>query len=95
METTQTTQLTSVRLPATLRHRLADVSERTRRSRSYLMVAALERYLSDVERDESESTPVNRLELMRQYRGLGVKTTGQARSADEIDSLVRELRGDE
>jgi hypothetical protein len=85
----------SLRVPSELKSRLERASVRTHRSRAYLTIAALQKYLSDVEKDEVKSATPSKYELAKRYSGSGAKLLGNGRSAAEIDAMLRDLRGDE
>jgi hypothetical protein len=85
----------SLRVPSELKTRLERASVRTHRSRAYLTIAALQKYLTDVERDEARSATPNKYDLAKRYSGVGAKLLGKGRSAAEIDAMIRDLRGDE
>lgn len=80
----------SIRLPPSSRKSLDKAVKATRRSRSFLMKEALDRYLADIVREEATGThrPVSRL-LGLGGAGAGL---GTPRSADEIDRHIRWLR---
>jgi hypothetical protein len=85
----------SLRVPSALKSRLERASARTRRSRAYLTIAALQKYLSDVERDEAKTVAPSKYQLVKRYSGVGAKLRGKGRSAAEIDAMIRDQRGDE
>jgi predicted transcriptional regulator len=85
----------SLRVPNELKIRLEQASVRTHRSRAYLTIAALKKYLNDVEKDELKTTTPSKYELAERYRGIGAKMLGKGRTAIEIDAIIREIRGDE
>lgn len=80
----------SIRLPPSSRKSLDKAVKTTRRSRSFLMKEALDRYLADIVREEEvvARPPLNRLLSLA---GAGADL-GQPRSADEVDRHVRWLR---
>jgi hypothetical protein len=85
----------SLRVPHELKTRLERASVRTHRSRAYLTIAALQKYLSDVEKDEAKTAVPGKFELAQRYSGVGAKLLGKTRSAAEIDAMIRDQRGDE
>jgi len=85
----------SLRVPADLKTRLEGVATRTHRSRAYLTIAALQKYLNEVEQEEMKTAPISKYELASRYRGTGIPQHGAARSVKEIDAMVHDLRGDE
>lgn len=85
----------SLRVPQELKTRLERASVRTHRSRAYLTIAALQKYLSDVEKDEAKTAIPGTYEFAQRYSGMGAKLLGKSRSATEIDTMIRDQRGDE
>lgn len=85
----------SLRVPRELKTRLERASVRTHRSRAYLTIAALQKYLSDVEKDDAKTAILGKYEFAQRYSGVGVKLLGKSRSAAEIDAMIRDQRGDE
>jgi predicted transcriptional regulator len=85
----------SLRIPNELKNRLERVSMRTHRSRAYLTIAALQKYLNEVEKEEVKTATPSKYELAKRYGGIGAKMLGKGRSAQEIDAMIRDLRGDE
>jgi Arc/MetJ-type ribon-helix-helix transcriptional regulator len=80
----------SIRLPPASRKSLDRAVKATRRSRSFLMKEALERYLADIVREEQGQ--VRRpLEHLLSLAGAGAEHT-TLRSAEEIDRHIRWLR---
>lgn len=85
----------SLRVPHEIKTRLERASVRTHRSRAYLTIAALKKYLNDVEKDEMKTIAPSQYALAERYKGIGAKMLGKGRSATEIDAIVRDIRGDE
>ncbi len=85
----------SLRVPSELKSRLERASVRTHRSRAYLTIAALQKYLPDVERDEVKTVAPSPYDIAKRYSGVGAKLLGKGRSAAEIDAMIRDQRGDE
>jgi hypothetical protein len=85
----------SLRVPNELKTRLEKVAARTQRSRAYLTIAALEKHLDEVEKDELQTSSPGVYDIAMRYRSVGVEIVGRARSAAEIDAFIRETRGDE
>jgi hypothetical protein len=85
----------SLRIPTELKARLERASARARRSRAYLTIAALQKYLDDVERDEVKTATPSKYDIAKRYSGIGAKLLGRGRSAAEIDAMIRDQRGDE
>ena len=84
----------SLRIPTELKLRLERASIRTHRSRAYLTIAALQKYLTDVERDEVKTAAPGKYDIAKRYSGVGAKLLGRGRSAAEIDAMIRDQRGD-
>ncbi len=78
----------SIRLPDDARARLDAATRLTRRSRSYLMKEALDRYLGDLEREQKLGPAKSGLLA---FEGKGARA-GRMRSPEEIDSHIRWLR---
>jgi hypothetical protein len=85
----------SLRVPSELKTRLERAAMRTHRSRAYLTIAALQKYLTDVERDEEKTGTPSKYDIAKRYSGVGAKLLGKGRSAAEIDAMIRDQRGDE
>jgi hypothetical protein len=85
----------SLRVPSELKSRLERASARTHRSRAYLTIAALQKYLNDVERNEVKAVTPSKYDIAKRYSGVGAKLLGKGRSAAEIDAMIRDQRGDE
>ncbi len=85
----------SLRVPSELKTRLERASVRTHRSRAYLTIAALKKYLHEVEKEEAATPTPSKYELAQRYSGVGAKMLGKGRSAAEIDAIIRDARGDE
>lgn len=84
----------SLRVPLHVRQRLELAATRTRRSKAYLTVAALQKYLESIEREEMEEKPKGRADIARAYRGMGKQLLGRSRSAEEINAMIHDLRND-
>jgi hypothetical protein len=85
----------SLRVPNELKTRLEKVAARTQRSRAYLTIAALEKHLDEVEKDELQISSPGVYDIAMRYRSAAAKIIGRTRSAEEIDALIRELRDDD
>jgi predicted DNA-binding protein len=85
----------SLRVPSEIKTRLEQASLRTHRSRAYLTIAALKKYLNDVEKDEAKTATASKYEIAKRYSGVGAKILGKGRSAAEIDAMIHDQRGDE
>jgi predicted DNA-binding protein len=84
----------SIRLPEAQRVLLEKATKLTRRSRSFLIKEALDRYLEDIMREQSAQPPKRRLSRLLALAGSGT-SPHHVRSADEIDAHIRWLRDDE
>lgn len=85
------TRTLSVRLPPDLQARLDTVTAKTRKSRSAIVIDALERQLDRIEAHGSDASR-ERFGAVFEAAGEGVRT-GQSRSAEDIDAQIRWLRG--
>jgi hypothetical protein len=85
----------SLRVPSELKTRLERASVRTHRSRAYLTIAALQKYLNDVEQDEAKTATASKYDIAKRYSGVGARLLGRGRSAAEIDAMIRDQRGDD
>ena len=85
----------SLRVPSELKSRLEQASVRTHRSRAYLTIAALHKYLNDVEQNEVKTVMPSAYDIARRYSGVGAKLLGKGRSVAEIDAMIRDQRGNE
>jgi Arc/MetJ-type ribon-helix-helix transcriptional regulator len=84
----------SLRLPAEYRAKLDKLTETTRRSRSFLVKDALERYFSEMlPDDQNGAIPKRRLTTLLALGGDGT-SKHHVRSREEIDAHIRWLRGD-
>jgi predicted transcriptional regulator len=94
MTTMTTSATTTVRLPDPIRSRLEYVARATKRTRSSLMIEALEAHL---ERLQGEALPAEtqtpRYAGLLKYRGAAARAGG--RSAKEISAILRDIRGDD
>jgi RHH-type transcriptional regulator, rel operon repressor / antitoxin RelB len=90
---TQSAPTISIRLPEASRKSLDKAAKVTRRSRSFLMKEALDRYLNEIVREESarKAKPLSNLLSMA---GAGADFA-QRRTGEEINAHVRWLRDDE
>jgi Arc/MetJ-type ribon-helix-helix transcriptional regulator len=80
----------SIRLPTSSRRLLDKAVKATRRSRSFLMKEALDRYLDDIVRQQTNS-PAKPLSQLLSMRGIG-RDLAKPRTAEEIDADIRWLR---
>ena len=85
----------SLRVPSELKSRLERASVRTHRSRAYLTIAALQKYLDDVEQGEVKSATPSKYDIAKRYSGVGAMLLGWSRSAAEIDAMILDQRDDE
>jgi predicted DNA-binding protein len=81
----------SIRLPDEARARLDAATRLTRRSRSYLMKEALDRYLGEIESEEIQAVSTRAKSGLLALEGKGARSS-KARSREEIDSHIRWLR---
>ena len=80
----------SIRLPMSTRKTLDKVAKATRRSRSYIMKEALDRYLPDIARDETKTQRKPLANLMS-MAGIGAGL-GPQRTGEEVVAHIRWLR---
>jgi uncharacterized protein (DUF1778 family) len=86
---------TTIRLRADLREPLERAVKLTRRSRSFLIMEALERHLEDVVREQTAEAPrPRRLTHLLSLAGAGV-SKHNVRTREEIDAHIRWLRDNE
>ena len=81
----------SIRLPRAARESLDHAAMLTRRSRSFLMQAALERHLQEIIREQTQGSTPRRYATLQSLAGAG-RRSGEPRSAEEIDNHIRWLR---
>jgi uncharacterized protein (DUF1778 family) len=84
----------SLRLPKEARERLDRATQRTRRSRSFLVVEALDRYLDEIEREQRVERSPARFSRLMALEGVGRRADGP-RTSEDIDAHIRWLRGDD
>lgn len=84
----------SLRVSATMKERLDRMAKKMRRSRSSLMVEALERHLDEIQQEQAISGIKGRFADILTFKGAGAKVAN-SRSAEDIDASIREFRGDE
>jgi predicted transcriptional regulator len=77
----------TARISEKLSHKLDEVARESRRSRSWVIKEALERYLS-----ENAGTPTRK--GLMSYAGAGIKLS-RRRTAEEVDAEIRWLRDDD
>ena len=91
MDTMGSTSTTTVRLPDHIRTRLQQAAKATRRTRSSLMIEALELHLDQLQ------TPLpsgeDRYASLVRYKRSAAPSGG--RSAEEISAILRDIRGDD
>ena len=85
----------SMRMPSEVKKRLEKAARRTHRSRSYLTIEALRKYLPEIEQEELQTAPKNKLEIALSFKGAGKRAGVKPRTGKDIDASVREFRGDE
>ena len=84
----------SVRIPEQTRTRLNHLAKKMRRSRSALIVEALNRHLEELNQEHNTNSAHDRFADIMQYKGIGA-SLNNGRSAKEIDASIREFRGDD
>jgi uncharacterized protein (DUF1778 family) len=85
---------TTIRVRADLREPLERAVKLTRRSRSFIIMEALERHLEDIVREQSPEPPKRRLTRLLAIAGNGT-SSDHVRNGDEIIDHIRWLRDDE
>jgi metal-responsive CopG/Arc/MetJ family transcriptional regulator len=81
----------SIRIPAPTRKKLDRVSAKTGRSRSNIVLLALERHLDELERQEATKPGAKRFSTLLSLAGAGAARNGP-RDAEEILATSRWLR---
>ncbi len=94
MEMNTTTPTMSLRVPETMKGRLDRMAKTMRRSRSSLVLEALERYLDSIQSEQAVSDTKSRFSNIMKFKGAGISITGGS-TAKEIDASIRDFRGDE
>jgi metal-responsive CopG/Arc/MetJ family transcriptional regulator len=89
-----TTPTISLRLPEVSRIKLDRAVKLTRRSRSYLVKAALDRYLADLIREDRPVGEKGYMSTLLSLEAKGVRAS-KPRSKEEIDQHIRWLRDNE
>lgn len=84
----------SMRIPSEIKKRLEEVSRRTRRSRSYLTIEALKKYLTEIEQKELNTPIKGKLEIALSLVGAAERHGIKPKTAGEIDISVRDFRSD-
>jgi hypothetical protein len=88
---------TTVRLSPDIRRRLAEEAQRRKRSQTFIVEEAIQRYLDGWPAPDVQigSLPdlAERRRLLEPYIGLGERL-GVGRTAEEIDASIREIRGE-
>ena len=87
------TATTTVRLPSAIRAQLEQVARATKRSRSSLMIEAIEAHLEQLQDEARSTAQTPRYASLMKYQGAAAKTGG--RSVAEIDAILRDIRGDD
>ena len=85
---------TTIRVRADLREPLERAVKLTRRSRSFIIMEALERHLKDIVREQNPEPPKRRLTRLLAIAGNGT-SSDHVRSGDEINDHIRWLRDDD
>ena len=84
----------SLRLPEEYRIELDSLAKIKRRSRSYLVMEAVEKYLADHRREARPLGEKGHLATLLSLEGKGVRAS-RPRSKEEIDQHIRWLRDNE
>jgi predicted DNA-binding protein len=84
---------TSVRLSPLTQQRLAEASQRTRRSQSELIEETLSRHLESVVYSRLATSKDDARAALRKLMGAGSRACGP-RSVEDIDASIREMRRD-
>ena len=84
----------SLRIPETVAHRLNVLAKETKRTRSSLMVEAIEVYLNDYTNQQAPDDLQGRFDDILKFKGAGA-AVAKPRSAREIQASIEDLRGDE
>lgn len=84
----------SIRLPEATRRALDEAARKTRRSRAFVVKEALDRHLGRIEYEHSLAERRSAFERILALKGAGVGPEG-GRSAEDIDAMIREIRGDD
>jgi predicted transcriptional regulator len=77
-----------------MKERLDRMAKTLRRSRSSLMIEALERHLDDIQSQQADQQSKGRFTNIMKFKGAGAAITGGSSSSD-IDASIRNFRGDE
>lgn len=91
---TTTTPTVSIRVPEPIKSRLDRMAKKMRRSRSSLMIEALDRHLDVMQQEQAVADTQGRFAEILKFKGAGA-VVSKPRSVKEIDAAVRDFRGDE
>lgn len=81
----------SIRLPKAARLTLDKAAKLTRRSRSFLMQEALERYLAEIVKEQTGGGAKRHVKTLLSLGGAGARSP-EPRSAKDVDRHIRWLR---
>ncbi len=84
----------SIRLPEATKSKLDKATKLSRRSRSFLVLEALNRHLDDVLNEQSHEPKKKNLSLLLSLAKAGASKSNP-RTAEEVDTDIRWLRSDE
>jgi predicted DNA-binding protein len=83
----------SIRLPKETRKALDEAAKVTRRSRAFLVKEALDHHLKRIMSQHNVEDRRRRFQLLYELQGAGAQDGG--RSAEDIDAMIRYIRGDD
>ena len=89
-----TTPTMSLRVPGTMKERLDRMAKTMRRSRSSLVLEALENHLNDIQSNQAICGTKGRFSDIMKFKGAGISVTGGS-TVTEIDASIRDFRGNE
>lgn len=84
----------SVRLPGETRKALDEAAKITRRSRAFLIKEALDKHLYGILRQQTAAERRSAFQRLYALQGAGKGPEGY-RTAEDIDAMIREIRGDD
>lgn len=84
----------SIRLPEATKSKLDKATKLSRRSRSFLVLEALNRHLDDVLGEQTQNPEQKKFSVLLSLAGAGSKKPNP-RTAEEVDAHIRWLRSDE
>ncbi len=83
----------SIRIPDELRAKLDEAARLSGHSRGALIKEALKHHLATLAKPDIQSRREQALEKLKSMRSAGVRLYG-GRTADEIDAMIDDIRGD-